>query len=333
MFSIEQIRKIEGRRKILEESQPSKEEKIRGLEEKIIELNKFELELEKRKIENSRSSGLLKEINQELRDIEETCDDIEDEIRRINRSNPTIDDVFECFRDTIQKLLSILLVIIDDYIRTIVLDSSDEITVVDILMEQTAQYPQEWSKLVGMLFQFPRDDDDDDGDGYWFFTKRDPILEAKKKEKKEKVKQYIDDILSQLHRIFFQDDKKRPEFLSDFGIFLTLAITNCDESGCILNTDTASDFLSVSHCDIRDIFLEQPRFQIIFFKALDHPIIQEHLKNIFIPERKHRSFDSFLRNIEKIQSFLCDVEADYINIKDFPEIVSCLKQICDILDV
>jgi len=42
---------------------------------------------------------------------------------------------------------------------------------------------------------------------------------------------------------------------------------------------------------------------------------------------------SFLRNVSKIQSFLCDVEDDYINIKTFPEIVSCLKEICDILEI
>jgi hypothetical protein len=33
-----------------------------------------------------------------------------------------------------------------------------------MLMKQTAQYSQEWLKLVGMLFQFPHDDDD--GDDY-----------------------------------------------------------------------------------------------------------------------------------------------------------------------
>ncbi len=42
---------------------------------------------------------------------------------------------------------------------------------------------------------------------------------------------------------------------------------------------------------------------------------------------------SFLRNVSKIQSFLCDVDDDYINIKTFPEIVSCLKEICDILEI
>ena len=331
MASLAKIREIEERRERLEKSQPSKKEQIRRLEEQIREFEESERALEQRKIDNSGNSGLLEEINRKLRNIQETYDDIEKEIRDINRQEPTIDDVFECFRDNIQKLLPILLVILD-YIRKIVLDSSDEITVRPELMEQTTQHPPEWSKLVGMLFQFPRSDDDD-GDDYWFFTKPDPILEAEKNKKKEKAKKYMDDILSQLHHIFFLDDKKRPEFISDFGIFLTLSITNCDESGCILNTDEASDFLSFSHCDIRDIFLE-PRFQIIFFKALDHPIIQEHLKNLVIPERKHSLIDSFfLRNVAKIQSFLCDVEADYIKIKDFPEIVSCLREICDILEV
>ena len=144
----------------------------------------------------------------------------------------------------------------------------------------------------------------------------------------------MDDILSQLHHIFFLDDKKRPEFISDFGIFLTLSITNRDESGCILNTYEASDFLSVSHCDIHDIFLEQ-RFQIIFFKALGHPIIKQYFEEN-LSERKRRSWsflEMFPLYISNIESFLCDVEADYINIKDFPEIVSCLREICDILEV
>lgn len=317
----------------MEESQPSKKEQIRRLEEKIREFEESERELEQRKRENSGNSGLLKEINRELLNIEETLDDIEEEIRRINRSNPTIDDVFECFRDTIQKLLPILLVIIDDYIRKIILDSSDEITVRPELIEQTAQYPPEWSKLVGMLFQFPRSQDDD-GDDYWGFTKRDPILEAQKKEKE--AKQYMDDILSQLHQIFFQDNKKRPEFLSDFGIFLTLAITNCNKSEYILHANTASEFLSVvSHCDIRDIFLEQQHFQIIFFKALGHPIIKKYFEEN-LSERKRMSWsflEEFPRCLLKIESFLYDVEYDSINMKNFPEIVSCLREICDILEV
>jgi hypothetical protein len=309
-------------------SRPSKKEQIRRLEEQIREFEESERVLEQRKRENSGNSGLLEEINRELRNIRETCDDIEEEIRDINRQDSTIDDVFECFGDTIQKLLPTLLVILNDYIRTIVSDSSDEITVRCELMEQTAQHPQEWSKLVGMLFRFPRDDDGD-GDDYWFFTKRDPILEAIKKEKKEKAKQYMVDILSQLHQIFFQDENS-PEFLSDFGIFLTLAITNSDEaSECLL-----SDFSLVSDCDISQIFLEQ-RFQIIFFKALGHPIIKQYFEEN-LSERKRRSWsllEEFPRYLLKIESFLCDVDNDYINMKNFPEIVSCLKKICDILEV
>ena len=304
MLSLEQIREIERRGKRLEESQPSKEEQIRRLKEQIREFEKSERELEQRKRDNSGNSGLLEEINRELRNIRETYDDIEEEIRDINRQDPTINDVFECFRDTIQKLLPILLVIIDDYIRKIVLDSSDEITVRPELMEQTTQHPPEWSKLVGMLFQFPRSQDDD-GDDYWGFTKPDPILEAKKKEKERESQQYMDDILSQLHRIFFQDDKKHPEFLSDFGIFLTLAITNCDKSDFILHPNTASEFLSVSHCDINDIFLEQ-RFQIIFFKSLGHPIIKQYFEeNLSERNRGSWSFiDGFPLYVSKIESFL-----------------------------
>lgn len=334
MLSLEQIREIEERKKRLEKSQPSKKEQILRLEEQIREFEKSERELEQRKIKNSGNSGLLESINRELHNIREAYDDIEEEIRYINRQDPTIDDVFECFRDTIQRLLPILLVILDDYIQKIRLDSSDEIMVRPELMEQTAQHPQEWSKLVEMLFQFPRSQDDDDGDDYWGFTKRNPILEAQKERKKKEAKQYMDDILSQLHQIFFQDDKKRPEFLSNFGIFLTLAITNCDKSEYILHPNTASDFLSVSHCDIHDIFLEQ-RFQIIFFKALGHPIIKQYFEeNLSKRKRGSWSFiDGFPLYVSKIESFLYQVEYDYINIKNFPEIVSCLREICDILEV
>jgi len=136
-------------------------------------------------------------------------------------------------------------------------------------------------------------------------------------------------------RFFFQDNKKRPEFLSDFGIFLTLAITNCDKSEYILQANTASEFLSVvSHCDIRDIFLEQ-RFQIIFFKALGHPIIKKYFEEN-LSERKRMSWsflEEFPRCLLKIESFLYDVEYDSINMKNFPEIVNYLEQICDILEV
>jgi prefoldin subunit 5 len=337
MLSIEQIRKIEEIRKRLEESQPSKEQKIQTLREKIREFEKSESELEQRKRDNSGNSELLEGINRELRNIRETYDDIDEEISHLNRQNPTIDDVFECLDDTIEKVLPILLQIINDHIRTRILDSSDEITVVDMLIEQTTQYSEEWSKLVGMLFQFPRSQDDD-GDDYWFFTKPDPILEAQKKEKEKEAKQYMDDILSQLHLIFFQDEN-RPDFLSDFGIFLTLAITNCDESGFILNNDVdsydlLSDFvLESSNCDISEIFLEQ-HFQIIFFKALSHPIIKQYLEENFIPEIKHWSLqETFPRYVSNIESFLFDVEYDSINMKNFPEIVSSLKSICDILEV
>ena len=340
MLSIEQIRKIEERRKRLEESQPSKEEKIQTLREQIREFEKSERELEQRKRDNPQNSELIKKINSELENIMQTYDDIDEEISHLNHKDPTIDDVFECIDDTIEKVLPILLQIINDHIRTRILDPSDEITVVDVLMKQTAQYPEEWSKLIGILFKFPRsqDDDEDDEDDYWVFRKRDPRLEAqkerKKKKEEEEAKQYMGIILSQLHRIFFQDEN-RPEVLSDFGIFLTLAITNCDESGFILNNhvdsyDLLSDFvLESSNCDISEIFLEQ-RFQIIFFKGLSHPIIKQYLEENIIPERKHWSFLGYVSNIE---SFLCNVADDCINMKNFPEIVSSLEGICDILDV
>jgi hypothetical protein len=80
--------------------------------------------------------------------------------------------------------------------------------------------------------------------------------------------------------------------------------------------------------------LEQ-RFQIIFFKALGHPIIKQYFEEN-LSERKRRSWsflEEFPRRLLKIESFLYDVNNDYINMKNFREIVSCLTEICDILEV
>jgi hypothetical protein len=81
--------------------------------------------------------------------------------------------------------------------------------------------------------------------------------------------------------------------------------------------------------------LEQLRFQIIFFKALGHPIIKQYFEEN-LSERKRGSWsflEEFPRCLLKIESFLFDVEYDSINMKNFPEIVSHLKEICDILEV
>jgi hypothetical protein len=72
----------------------------------------------KKKRENSGNSRLLEEINRELDNISETCDDIQEEIWNLNWSinhpDPTIDDVFKCLSDTIRlKLLPTLRVILE----------------------------------------------------------------------------------------------------------------------------------------------------------------------------------------------------------------------------
>ena len=336
MFSVEQIRKIEERRKRLEESQPSIESRLEQLRDELRKLDESERAREKRKRENSGNSGLLEEINLELRSIRETSDDIEKEADRLHdrleNPDPTIDDVLQCFRDTVDKL-SLILHQIFNHIRMIVLDSSQEFTFPEMLMNKISHYPPELSNLVKMLFIVKYDDDYDDYD--FTIIAQTPFLEEKKREADEKFEQRMDYILSQLEPIFLSREPSQG-FLSNINIFLTIFITNCDDSGVILNTKEVSeklisDFLSDNECDILHRLLK-PDFHRLFFKAFSHPRIIEYLEENKISEKNSRHFcDMFPDYVSRIESFLGDVENDCINMNHFQRIVTYLNEILNTL--
>jgi hypothetical protein len=334
MASLAKIREIEEQNRRLEElnSRPSIESRLEQLRIEELKLHKSDIELEKRKKDNSGNRRLVEEIDRELAENREIFELNEEEYHHLKESitnpNPTIDGVFQCLHDTIHNLLQFLHQILDS-IRSIVLDSSQEFTFPEMLMNKISHYPPELSKLVGMLFIVKYDDDYDDYDFTIIFQT--PILEEKKRKADEKFEQRMDYILSQLEPIFLSRELSQ-DFLSDINIFLTIFITNCDDSGVILNTKEVSeklisDFLSDSECDILTTLLKLD-FHRLFFKALGHPRIVKYLEENLIPEKNRRYFcDVFPDSVSRIESFLGNVQADYIHMKHFQEIVEYLNKI------
>ena len=337
MASLATIRKIEEEKRRLDElnSQPSIESRLEQLRIEELKLHKSDIELEKRKKDNSGNRRLVEKIDRELAENREIFELNEEEYHHLKESitnpNPTIDGVFQCLHDTIHNLLQFLPQIFD-YIRSIVLDSSQEFFCPKILMDKISKYPPELSNLVGMLFnrkyknndygEYEDEDDDDDDDH--FFSK-DPVLEAKKKLKEKESEKRMNYILSLLEPIFFREGIS-PNYLSDINIFLTLVIMNCDKSGIILNSqgvsvDLISTFLSDSECEFPQNLLNL-HFHIFFFKALRHPRIVKYLEENGIPER-----NELPKYFLKLESFLGNVQADYIHMKHFQEIVEYLNKI------
>ena len=336
MLSVKQIREIEERMRRLEKSQPSIESRLEKLRNEQRKLDESDRKLEKIKRDNSGNSYLVEEIDRELAQNRETSNDIEEEAERldecIKNPNPTIDDVLQCFHDTVDKLSPILHQIFE-YIRMIVLDSSQEFTFPEMLMNKISHYPPELSNLVKMLFIVKYNDDYDDYD--FTIILQTPILEEKKRKADEKFEQRMDYILSQLEPIFLSRELSQ-DFLSDINIFLTIFITNCDDSGVILNTKEVSeklisDFLSDSECDILTTRLKLD-FHRLFFKALGHPRIVKYLEENLIPEKNRRYFcDVFPDSVSRIESFLGDVENDCIHMNHFQGIVTYLNGISNTL--
>ena len=340
MASFAKIREIEEQNRRLEElnSRPSIESRLEQLRKDEDELHRLNRDLEQRMNANSGNHRLVKELREELRenhDILERIDMLLEHLEdSITNPIPTIDGVFECLQDTIDNLLQFLPQILDS-IRSIVLDSSQEFDIPEGLMNKISHYPSELSKLVGMLFkhkykncdydEYENDDDDDDDDDSGIFRKPNPVLEAIKKLKEQESEQRMNDILSLLEPIFFREGIS-PNYLSDINIFLTLVITNCDKSGLILNSrevseDLISTFLSDRECEFPQNLLELD-FHIFFFKALRHPRIVKYLEENVIPER-----NELPKYFLKLESFLGNVQADYIHMKHFQEIVEHLNGI------
>ena len=340
MASLATIRTIEKEKERLEKlnSQPSIESRLEQLRKDEHDLYKLNRELEQRMNENSGNHRLVKELREELRENHDILDHIDITCHNLKESitnpNPTIDGVFQCLHDTIDNLLQFVPQILDS-IRSIALDSSQEFFIPEGLMNKISHYPPELSKLVGMLFkhkykncdydQYENDDEDDDDDDSGIFRKPNPVLDAKKKLKEQESEQRMNYILSLLEPIFFREGIS-PNYLSNINIFLTIVITNCDKSGIILNSqgvsvDLISTFLSDSECEFPQNLLKL-YFHIFFFKALRHPRIVKYLEENGIPER-----NELPKYFLKLESFLGNVQADYIHMKHFQEIVEYLNKI------
>jgi hypothetical protein len=314
MSSIEQI---EERRERLEKSQPSKKEQIQRLEEQIKEFEKSVCELEQRKRENSGNTGLLKEIDRELGNIQETCDGIEEEIWHLKNPPKDIHDVIRLTYEVIDKILPILLRIFDSIRRRqsdVSVPSDLEIYISEF--RQFGNHPAEWSKLMAML-QLPKKETDSDSDEEEVpDSDSDKVLEVWKYK------------LSWLHVIFFQD-KIHSDYLSDFGLLMTIALTNCDEYKSILNTEKDDDEM------IREFFsdcryLDMKKYPIIFFKVLDHPTIRSH----FLENLKLECLETLHDHLSKICSFFEHHHyARNFTEDELNQMISDLHEVYDMFDV
>jgi hypothetical protein len=159
------------------------------------------------------------------------------------------------------------------------------------------------------MLQLPKKETDSDSDS-------DKVLEVWKYK------------LSWLHVIFFQD-KIHSDYLSDFGLLMTIALTNCDEYKSILNTEKDDDEM------IREFFsdcqhLDMKKYPILFFKVLDHPTIRSH----FLENPELECLETLHDHLSKICSFFeyhhyaRDFTAD-----ELKQMISDLHEVCDIFDV
>jgi hypothetical protein len=283
-----------------------------------IEIDKVEIELEtlyteqydlQKKMLSQNCVKKLKSLQHSFDSVSET---IEDSLRQLwHLKNPPKDihDVFRLTYEVIEKILPILLRIFDSIRRRqsdVSVPSDLEIYISEF--RQFGNHPAEWSKLMAML-QLPKKETDSDSDS-------DKVLEVWKYK------------LSWLHVIFFQD-KIHSDYLSDFGLLMTIALTNCDEYKSILNTEKDDDEM------IREFFsdcqhLDMKKYPILFFKVLDHPTIRSH----FLENPELECLETLHDHLSKICSFFeyhhyaRDFTAD-----ELKQMISDLHEVCDIFDV
>lgn len=206
-----------------------------------------------------------KSVDHQLTLIDETVDDLLCKLWRLENPPKTIADVLQLSNIVIDKILHILIRIFD-LIRRIQYDvsvpSDLEISISEL--RRFGNHPLDWSKLIAML-QFPKKCEKD--------SDEEEVVPH------SKLCEFWDYRVSWLHVIFFED-KIHSDYRSDFGLLMALALTNCDEYKGVLNTEEDDDemirnfFSDCTHLAVVDVFKKYP---ILFFKALDHPMIRNHL--------------------------------------------------------
>ena len=293
-----------------------------------IEIDKVEIELEtlyteqydlqkKMLSQNGVDSEEYKSLQHSFDSVSETIEDSLRQLWHLKNPDKEIADVLQLSHIVIEEILPRLLLTFDSIRRrqsnvSVPLDL--EISISEL--QQFGNHPDEWSKLIAML-QLPKKcEKDSDSD-----EEEEPVPYSKLCE----VWKYK---LSWLHVIFFED-KIHSDYLSDFGLLMTIALTNCDEYKSILNTEKDDDEM------IREFFsdcqhLDMKKYPILFFKVLDHPTIRSH----FLENPELECLETLHDHLSKICSFFeyhhyaRDFTAD-----ELKQMISDLHEVCDIFDV
>jgi len=270
--------------------------------EQIRELRNLQCELEKEKV-SSKNPERIKEIDSELDSIHLTICDIENQISSLEHPDQTIECVFGYLRDTILKTLPILLTILDSIRKSVDSDVSVSSDLMEYIsdLSKYAIHPPKWANLVKIL-QLPGNLDSDSDLENWKYR------------------------ISWLHVIFYEDEL-HSDYLSDFGLLMAFALTNCDEYPHMLNDENYDDelireFFSESEKNL-DISIISQMFPFIFFKAICHPVIRSHF-----PEKID------FKTVNEICSFLENYHSHCeFQTSEFTKIIHYLKRICDVLEI
>lgn len=241
---------------------------IDKVNKEIRELYEIHNDLQKKMLSRDVSVKELTSLQHSFESVSETIEGLLCELWHLENPPKKIEDVLQLSNIVIDQTLSILLRIFDLIRRRqydVSVPSDLEISISESL--QFGNHPLDWSKLIAML-QLPKKcekDSDSDSD-------EEEVPHSKLYE----VWKYK---VSWLHVIFFED-KIHSDYRSDFGLLMAFALTNCDEYKSILNTEKDDDemicnfFSDCTHLAVVDVFKKYP---ILFFKALDHPMIRNHL--------------------------------------------------------
>ena len=290
---------------------------INEINEKLETLYIKEDNLQKKMIELDVNGKEYKSVEYECNTVSEMIDDYLSELWHLKNPPKNIDDVLRITYDVIKKILPILLQIFDS-IRRRQSDASVSPELEEYIsgLQQFGHHPVEWSKLVEML-QLPKKVPDSDEEEEVSDSDSDKVYEAWEYK------------ISWLHVIFFQD-KIHSDYLSDFGLLMALALTNCDEYKSILNYEKEDDLMIrdfFSQCGQLNMISLLEKYPILFFNALDHPTIRNH----FLENPELETLHVHLWNI-------CSFFVSFHSGRDFSiielnRIIDHFWKVCDILEV
>jgi hypothetical protein len=293
------------------------EKQISDLNETLQRLYREQNALEKKMMELDVNSEEYKSIKHEFNLVSETVDNDLRELWHLKNPDKPIDDVLVFTNGVIVKILPILLRIFDS-IRRRQSDASVPPELEEYIagLQLFGHHPPEWSKLVAML-QLPKEGPDSD--------EEDEVSDSDS-DKVSKVWYHKISCLS----VFFFQDKIHSDYRSDFGLLMAIALTNCDEYLSILKTKDDDDLMIYdffSQCQNLGMIGILEKYPILFFKALDHPVIRSH----FLDNPKFETFHDHLWNI-------CLFFESFHSGHDFKaheldRMIYDLRKVCDILEV